>query len=286
MAKSLVSCFFLTHGVVVVVHVFVCTGYIHSFCSQMRWLMWNWFDYAGFAKLYWRLFLFIFCVFCLICCTAAKIHVRGSWNQAGADLCRVHYNEPRLCWTNRASWQPQGAVQTDIHDGARLPWASLPSASLYVGQHEMRPIVTAVAWFVCLGVSVCCAETDEPIKITFGVRRGLVGPKQPLLSGVGAQISSTGVIRVSPSLQWILATRHKHSFLTTSSHCFNWYTWWRKPGWAISMKRLSVWISYRSEHDDDDDDISLLVKTANDKRKCWNRKRKKKTPKAQIILWS
>ena len=213
--------------------------------------------------------------------------VKSSW-------CRP---VPRsLQWTP-AMLDEQSFLTTSRRCSDRYPWWCQTTVS----QSTLCITIRRPAWDAaccyccsvdCLDVSVCCAETDEPIKITFGVRRGLVGPKQPLLSGVGAQISSTGVIRVSPSLQWILATRHKHSFLTTSSHCFNWYTWWRKPGWAISMKRLSVWISYRSEHDDDDD-ISLLVKTANDKRKCWNRKRKKKhqiinkkTPKTQIILWS
>lgn len=52
--------------------------------------------------------------------SAPQVSLWGPWDQTSADMRRLHHHEPRLRWTNRATWQPEGPVQTHRHDGAQL----------------------------------------------------------------------------------------------------------------------------------------------------------------------
>ena len=44
-----------------------------------------------------------------------EIHFRRGWNKAHSNCGTVHHNEPRLCWTHRATWKPKGPFQVENH---------------------------------------------------------------------------------------------------------------------------------------------------------------------------
>ena len=59
----------------------------------------------------------------------AAVHVWGSWDQTGQYLCQLHHHEPGLRRPHRAARQPAGPVQAHSHDGTRLPWVTMVTAS-------------------------------------------------------------------------------------------------------------------------------------------------------------
>nr|CAD7569444.1 unnamed protein product [Timema californicum] len=49
-----------------------------------------------------------------------SVYVRRARDQVGSDMRGLHNYEPRLRWPHRATRQPQGPIQTHLHDGPRL----------------------------------------------------------------------------------------------------------------------------------------------------------------------